>query len=271
MGVWSDFMWTGVVFGGVGALSRESWPTIWMIIEINLLSFLPFIRRRWNRKNLSLLYFITQSVGSLALMSGGVVSDRTNGMTNCIMLGLLLKTSIAPFHFWGAAVVAKMNKYIAFVFLTWQKLTPIFLLIRLPKIMWILVLNMFVAASCCIGTKSLTILLFFSGLMHIIWVLSSTYLVSYHYFTIYVLILAPIILINYTPLLILNLGGLPPMTGFFMKLIVLQTVRIGYAVLLLRFTVVILSAYIRLFLVGPIKKSSYRFTAMWPCWLGILL
>ena len=49
-------------------------------------------------------------------------------------------------------------------------------------------------------------------------------------------------------LLIFNFAGLPPLSGFFLKVCVLPSLRVGLGVLLVFYTCIVLFAYLRLFL-----------------------
>ena len=273
---WSDYsMWTGVVLGRLGSISTESWPTIWMILEVNLISFLPLITQKWNVKKIRIIYFIVQRVGSLTILSGGVMSDRTVYFRKWVSLGLLLKARLAPIHFWGAPVIVTLNKLLSFIFLTWQKIAPVMLLIRVTAkilICSVLLMNRLVASFGGVGRKNLILLIFYSGLMHLSWVIAAPMSGSYSYFLIYLITSAPIFF-NTTdlPLLIMNLAGFPPMTGFFMKLMVLQGLRSNIGVLLLALSLFIIFSYIRMFLYPVVKSSGkVKLSTILVCTLGVL-
>ena len=202
------------------------------------------------------------------------MSDKTVTFSKWVTLGLLLKASIAPMHFWGAPIVILLPKIIGFIFLTWQKIAPLMLLITVtPKFtLWrILLVNGLVATLCGIGSKSLLILLFFSGLSHMAWVLSSPINIASTYFIIYAIVSAPLFFSSQNlPLLLMNLAGLPPLTGFFMKLRVLQTTRAMIRVFLLFISVLILFAYARIYLFYTIKMGRIKIITMLVCILGIV-
>merc|ERR1712241_1190664 len=100
---------------------------------------------------------------------------------------------------------------------------------------------MFFGAFMGTGTKKLCIVLFFSRILHMGWVLSSN---SSFYFIIYCIIIAPVILGKNVSILILNIAGLPPLRGFIMKITVLQGIACGLCVIMLFFSLVILFCYI---------------------------
>ena len=262
-------MWTGVVLGVLGSISSESWPTIWLIIEVNLISFIPLITEKWRIKKMSILYFIVQRVGSLSLLCGGIFSERSLYIGLWIRFGLLLKSRLAPFHFWGAAVVTKLENLKSFIFLTWQKIAPIMLLILQPKWIGIIFLNILVGSMRSTGSKNMMVLLFFSGLIHMCWVIAAPHALACQYFLLYIRISAPLFFRNIRPILVLNVAGLPPLTGFFMKLSVLVLLRFSLALFFLLFSAIVLYSYMRLFLSSPSRSSPKPWITI-PCGLGIL-
>ena len=90
-------------------------------------------------------------------------------MATWVTLGVALKTRIAPLHFWGGAFVTRLSNATAFFFLTWQKIAPIvFLFVSRNKglVNGLVLVNVIVGRLNGLGAKSLWILLFFSGLLH---------------------------------------------------------------------------------------------------------
>ena len=258
----------------MGSISSESWPTIWIILEVNLISFLPLITRKWSVKKVRILYFIVQSVGSLSLLAGGVISDRTDSYSKWVTIGLLLKACLSPLHFWGAPLVIVLGKWICFVFLTWQKAAPVALLLTVTTkyLLWIiLILNRSVAVLCGVGRKRLFLIIFFSGLIHIRWVIASPMRPAFSYFLLYTITAAPIFLTHHNlPLLILNNAGLPPLTGFFIKLMVLQVTGLMTRFFLLSLSVLLINIYIRIFVFSREKLRELKSSTLVVCILGLL-
>merc|ERR1712112_95362 len=100
----------------------------WLMMEVNLISFLPLITTSRSLKKLTILYFVVQRIGSLSLLICGVLFDRIAAIAKGMALGLILKRRIAPLHFWGTLLVPHLIKLPAYTFLTWQKIAPVFLL-----------------------------------------------------------------------------------------------------------------------------------------------
>lgn len=234
------------------------------------MSFMPMIAKRWVEKKITMIYFMVQSVGSLTVLAGGLTDNSLT--SKWITTGLLLKASFAPFHFWGVSLIAVLRKINSFLFLTWQKIIPLtLLLIVTPKTSALLVvfLNIFVASYFSVSSKCLHILLFFSGLLHRGWILSTTFSLASKYFFFYCLISAPLFERAADPFLLFNLAGLPPMTGFFMKLSVLQTTGIRLSLILLLFSIALLFCYIRIFLTMKMKRIKVSTLAV--CSAGLLV
>ena len=270
-------MWTGVLLGTVGRISTDTFPALWFILEINLIAFITLVAGRWTSKKTRIIYFIVQSIGTLVVLRGGVVSDSSSMLIHWVLLGLLLKASLAPLHFGGPAIISKMTSLTAAIFLTWQKIAPIFLIILCtPKAIlhFVLLLNILVGSCCGIGAKNLFILLFFSGLLHVRWIMTNPISSAFTYFLLYMISALPIFLTHFSinlTVLIINMAGLPPLTGFFMKLNILQHIRLSYGILLLVMSTPLLYAYIRVFLYGNRHGGTLKASTAAVCGLGIIL
>ena len=268
-------MWTGVIVGLVGAISSETWPTIWMMLEINLMSFLPLVSLQTRTKKRALLYFIVQRVGSLGVLMGGLLSTRViNALW--IPLGLLLKMGLAPFQFWGCRFIVHINAFNAFFFLTLQKLAPISLLIVSTdkNTITIVILINLLASTARIGSKMTVLLLFFTRLMHIGWVIAAPLVLAAKYYILYVIITIPLFMTpngNDLSILILNMAGFPPITGFFMKIGVLQSIETGMGSLLLLFSIYHLYAYMRQFVLSSSVFGRTKLLTVLTCGYGLLV
>lgn len=248
MAVLDGSMWTGVLLGTLGAISTDRWLIAWMCFEINLFSFVLFINKDM------MLYFIVQSVGSMIIISGIFYHILSS-------LGLLLKMSLVPFHFWGARIIDRIGNATALLFLTWQKIAPLFILLKRSSfyLLTYLIVNA-VWSICSTGARCLKVLLFFSGLLHSSWMITGKNTALY--FILYCISLAPLLILNISnanvSLLIFNMAGIPPLTGFFIKFYVLQLVRFWLSIILITFSFFTVYAYLRVFLKrikGPLRYA----------------
>nr|BBU25905.1 NADH dehydrogenase subunit 2 [Priacanthus macracanthus] len=170
-----------------------------------------------------------------------------------ITLALALKLGLAPLHAWLPDVLQGLDLTTGLILSTWQKLAPFALLLQLqPSNSLILILlglsSTLVGGWGGLNQTQLRKILAYSSIAHLGWMIlilqfspSLTLLTLLTYFlmtasaflvfklnkatTINTLAIswtkAPA-LMSLTPLILLSLGGLPPMTGFMPKWLILQ-------------------------------------------------
>lgn len=191
---------------------------------------------------------------------------------------LALKAGVAPIHFWFPQIIASINWTQAFIILTWQKIAPLILVSY--NYSWLVII--LIISSAIIGaigglnqinTKKI---LAFSSIINVAWIISISYINLrrwWLYFILYSLIVTSVIIsfkflfINSindvikikTQLIgvliifinILSLAGLPPFTGFYIKIIVIEIIIINNNLIILILVLLISSIisfyfYIRL-------------------------
>nr|YP_010241726.1 NADH dehydrogenase subunit 2 [Aporrhais serresiana]QTI82414.1 NADH dehydrogenase subunit 2 [Aporrhais serresiana] len=175
-----------------------------------------------------------------------------------IGFGLCIKMGLFPFHFWLPSVMAGLPWMSCLLLATWQKLAPLFLvssLMEINLISWFIVMFCFMSAGSSIlggiggvNQTQIRALLAYSSIGHLGWL---TFACMYGdwlmkmYLAIYILISVCIFinlyysdlgmmknlknLTNYgynelsMMVMLLSLGGLPPMLGFVSKWLVILT------------------------------------------------
>lgn len=204
----------------------------------------------------SVKYFLAQAIGSalilLSRISLWTVTSFYYFWGVILISAILIKLGAAPFHFWYPSVITSLSWLTALLLTTWQKLAPLTLLryaawpqsIRFNLIASCAALNAIIGGVLGINQSHIRTLLAYSSITHIGWIISALLInnpnLTLTYFIIYTLIITPIfILLNSlstrTPtqlikltslsagvsgaliLLLLSLGGLPPLTGFLPK------------------------------------------------------
>nr|ALO70291.1 NADH deshydrogenase subunit 2 [Aspidiphorus orbiculatus] len=243
-----------LIIGTLISISSYSWFSMWMGLEINLLSIIPLMLDKKNKfpSESAMKYFTIQSLASMMMMLSMILmltlhhlnfSNINNYLLN---LALLMKAGAAPLHFWLPEIIEGLNWINCLLMLTWQKIAPMILLIMNFKMS--LLLNLFIIASVTIGSTmgfnqiSMRKIMTYSSINHLGWMLSSIMMnqsIWMIYFLIYSITLIPLIYSFHTLNIFLlsqfflsiksqnskifmfssfmSLGGLPPFLGFFPK------------------------------------------------------
>nr|YP_010454047.1 NADH dehydrogenase subunit 2 [Euprymna berryi]QXJ42024.1 NADH dehydrogenase subunit 2 [Euprymna berryi] len=256
----SNFLFISImILGTLMSLSSSHWLTMWMGLELNLMSFLPLmnIKGKMLEAEASMKYFIIQSLSSSVLIFGSIMmyiynlswySMFNNTVTILILLSLVLKLGGAPMHFWLPSITKQMSWSILFLLLTWQKLAPLFMLslinYNFMMIMIISVLSTLMGSLMALNQTNLQLIMTYSSISHLGWMMSMILInnsLTLFYFINYIIISIPLLhLINSEVgnqlfmltqknntnsmiiiSLILSLAGLPPLLGFMSKLIIL--------------------------------------------------
>lgn len=210
-------------------------------------------------------YFVSQSRASLVFIIL-ILLDLRFRLSNILILGaLFFKLGIPPFHRWIVRVINRRGAIELYLIFTVQKFIPLIIISQLIVSRWnlmALVLSRIVLILVNLNSIRIVFyLMFISSVRNSLWVVSA---VAYGgswaiYIIIYSFMLGSLIIIikllrfyklsdiNNSPSFIslilafqfFNLGGVPPLTGFLLKLIILK--QIYYHRLILTFMLIIIS------------------------------
>nr|QDG01026.1 NADH dehydrogenase subunit 2 [Tenebrio molitor] len=204
---------TSMVSGTLISVSSYSWLSMWMGLEINLLSVIPIFSEKKNvfSTEASMKYFITQAMASLILLMSVIMLLLTNEFINPLMnstlmlmlnSALMIKLGAAPFHFWFPEVIEGLSWNNVLILLTWQKIAPMMLMMNNKMndqfMMSIMVMSLLTSTIMGLNQTSLRKIMAFSSINHIAWMIaammvsSSVWLI---YFTIYTIINLNIIML----------------------------------------------------------------------------
>nr|YP_010577081.1 NADH dehydrogenase subunit 2 [Japetella diaphana]UZN92527.1 NADH dehydrogenase subunit 2 [Japetella diaphana] len=246
----------------------------------------------------SMKYFIIQSMSSSMLMlslilmycySMTMYSMFNNSLFSSIMIiSLLIKLGSAPFHFWLPSMCKQMSWMMLFLISTWQKLAPLFMLsfINFNYIIIIISasLSSITGSIQAINQPNLQLIMIYSSISHLGWMLSICSINNYLmflYLLIYMMITLPLFYYFYNKsnhylyslseyntnlnkenifimLLLMSLGGMPPLLGFLSKLMILNMLMklnmIILPLLLLMSTLISLYFYMNLMMMMMIMS-----------------
>ncbi len=261
--------------------TAPNWLTAWVILEINMLRFIPIIIQSKSNQETeaAIKYFLSQALGSILLLLGSSIFIRAliNKRVASIILitSLLLKLGAAPCHLWFPSVIASLSWINCFLLSTWQKIAPLILLSfsyisrTLPKqTILIAISGTTIGGIIGINQTNIRTILAYSSISHLGWIiiLANTPIICITYLTLYFITVTPIfILITYSNiktttqininqkakstylillLLICSLAGIPPLTGFLPKLLAIYTlIPINYIIVIL----ILIGSFINLY------------------------
>nr|YP_010181257.1 NADH dehydrogenase subunit 2 [Bactrothrips quadrituberculatus]QVD42814.1 NADH dehydrogenase subunit 2 [Bactrothrips quadrituberculatus] len=235
----------GILFG----LNSYSWFSMWMSMEIMLMSFIPclIMKKSVSESYSTLKYFIFQCLGSSFFILGMMEFFLFEFM----ILGLFIKLGFFPNHFWVISISKHMNWFNFFLLMTIQKILPLWFLVNFfyKKMFFffiLILLNSIVGNLGSLNQMDLRVLLVFSSMNHMTWMLFTSlmnmlyfyfYLISYilmmmllcffffnnNIFYLYQLFyLADLMLkykVSFLSLIFLSFLGFPPLLGFFLKFV----------------------------------------------------
>nr|ABL11180.1 NADH dehydrogenase subunit 2 [Heterodon simus] len=200
----------------------------------------------------SLLFAATMNALDTSNWEIGPMMDPT--ATTIITLALMMKMGAAPLHFWLPEVSQGSTTLTALTILTWQKIAPLTILLTTHNsmntslLLLSAILSVFLGGLGGLNQTQLRKLMAFSSIAHTGWILATLKMapnISTLTFMIYTMATMPVFLsMNLTmsstikdmgtmwtssPYLmtamsttILSLGGLPPLTGFMPKWLILN-------------------------------------------------
>nr|QXG82672.1 NADH dehydrogenase subunit 2 [Alleculinae sp. BMNH 1042437] len=199
MKIYKMIFFNSMVMGTMIAVSSYSWMSMWMGLEINLLSVIPLFS---NSKNIfssesSMKYFITQALASMMLLTSMIMMMNMNefifplmnkSFSIMINTSLMVKLGAAPFHFWFPEVIEGLNWNNSLILLTWQKIAPMMLIMNMNVnkmfIITIIIMCLIISTISGFNQISLRKIMAFSSINHMAWMLSSM-MISYSAWTIY--------------------------------------------------------------------------------------
>nr|AXS65791.1 NADH dehydrogenase subunit 2 [Curculionoidea sp. 10 KM-2017] len=293
MKLWKILFFNFLIMGTLISISSISWFSMWMGLEINLLSFIPLISKYKNlySSESAIKYFMIQAIASIILLMSMIIFSMNFSLNNSSLMmnsALFLKMGAAPFHFWMPEIIEGLSWFLTFTMLTWQKIAPMILLMyNISSISFFMIFifsSMIISTLFNLNQSSLRKILVFSSINHIGWMLSIIYInqtIWLIYFLIYFFLSMKLIfmffslnIFNFNQISLFSnsklfklfflvnffsLGGLPPFLGFFSKWIILNELlmlNVTFTIFMIFITLIMLFSYIRIFLPSLILKSQ---------------
>ena len=247
-----------------------------MSLEMNIVVFLPLISASTGGFQIEnrIKYYLIQRIGSLWFLFRLIIFQKGIIISLLIFLTMLLKLGLAPFHLWFFRIILSSSWKIIFILSTIQKFIPLIVIrhVAVNKFYFIsiLILSLIVVLFRGIPLLSPRKIIALSSLNNVSWILLSSILNSnvwILYWIIYAILLSPIIyifdrvssqikiqfIINririntkfYLVFGFLSLRGLPPLLGFFNKILLIKILLKDLRIFIL--FVIIISSLVLIF------------------------
>nr|YP_398822.1 NADH dehydrogenase subunit 2 [Leptotrombidium akamushi]BAE47104.1 NADH dehydrogenase subunit 2 [Leptotrombidium akamushi] len=261
-----------IVVSPILALSIENWIFLWVLLEVSSVGFIIFMKSL----EMSVVYFLTQTFGSVLILFHLAFWKENLFLSfsispSLLVLGLILKMGVVPMHQWFLNVGSKIKKGALFVLMTVQKVIPLFLFkmfFKVGGISFLAMISVIFGVFFQFGVMNLKKLILYSSVANMGWLIL---LSSFHmtmlalFFILYSIILSfiiPFIEIKSIEIILgfMSLAGIPPLLGFYSKLIALKffTVWSGlWGFMLLLTSVINTFIYFRIFMSLSLKTPPF--------------
>ncbi|YP_214939.1 NADH dehydrogenase subunit 2 (mitochondrion) [Homalodisca vitripennis] len=276
-----------MIVGVMVSICSNNWFMIWSGMEISLMCLTPLMSGyNMITSECMMKHFIVQGVSSSILILGLVMSLLYfNYSNNLVLISVLIKLGMAPFHNWVLVVVEGLSYWVNFMLLTLIKIAPLTLMsyINLNTNFYV-ILSLIVGSLFALNQSSIRKIMAYSsifnlGFMSISSMNNSIWVI---YFMIYSLILSnlfffmkklninyinQIIINEFTPevsisiwILVLSLGGMPPLIEFMGKLMVFEMLMSMGQILIL--TIMVLTSLLVMFYYIRMMYLSLMFSSL---------
>nr|AZL93322.1 NADH dehydrogenase subunit 2 [Megalodontes quinquecinctus] len=243
-----------LIFSTLMCISSNSWFFMWMMLEMNLISFIALMNNKSPNIYLSesmIIYFLNQVLASIILLFSLISLNflYESSLFNFLIMSffnisMLMKMGSIPFHFWILNLINKMMWMDIFLILSWQKLAPMIMLsyyMMYPLLEISILLSLIFSILFMMNIHCLKKIMTFSSINNLGWMmmcLKMENLIWTIYFMIYMILLFNLSTMFYIynfnsinqifnnfynnslifySINFLSLSGLPPFLGFLPK------------------------------------------------------
>nr|AGN73959.1 NADH dehydrogenase subunit 2 [Pterocomma pilosum]AGW80626.1 NADH dehydrogenase subunit 2 [Pterocomma pilosum] len=247
---------TLLMYSSLMSISASNWLSMWMGLELNLFAIIPILNFKSSIYSIeaTMKYFLIQAFASILLLIF-LINKNLLFMNNhnfMIMVPLLMKLSLMPFHLWLPSMMEGLNWISCLLMMTWQKITPLIMIsyLNIDKNMIFLIILISMNSIFGLNQNSLRKVLAMSSINNSTWMLIAILMnenLWINYFLIYSILNFLIIKmlnnynINYLNqlkffnlnfffklnmlMMIFSIIGLPPMLGVLMKWMLIKTLN----------------------------------------------
>nr|UOX27632.1 NADH dehydrogenase subunit 2 [Nippolachnus piri] len=259
-----------LMFSTLMTISSSNWITMWMGLELNLFTIIPILNFNLSiySSESMMKYFLIQAFASI-LMLIMLINKSMFFLINSnflLILPLLIKLSLMPFHLWLPSMIEGLNWTSCLIMFTWQKISPMIMIsyLNINKNFMFLITLIMINSILGMNQNSIRKILAFSSINNSTWMLiamlmnENLWLIYFFIYSILNLLIINIFKkykINYINqlkffnlnfffklnmlMLILSIMGLPPMLGFLMKWMLIKTLIYNNMYMILMFLIIL--------------------------------
>nr|YP_010878934.1 NADH dehydrogenase subunit 2 [Batracomorphus cornutus]WHE42586.1 NADH dehydrogenase subunit 2 [Batracomorphus cornutus] len=250
------------------SMSSNSILMIWMMIETSNLCLIPIMMTKKMKNSESIMkYFIIQSITSMMIMFSMIMIFMNMNLQIMITLSIIMKMGGVPFHNWIVSMIEGMEYKSMLILMTIMKMPPMmmFSLMNIKNLEMIL-LSMIMAPIFMINQNSFKKMMCFSSIFNLSMMLFISFEMKMWMMLICIYTMIMTILfkemetnkIKYMNQMMVNsnkmnkmelwismlsLGGMPPLTGFLNKMMVMK-IMLNKKEIILLVTLIIMSTMV---------------------------
>nr|YP_010990656.1 NADH dehydrogenase subunit 2 [Paravarcia deceptrix]WOW99100.1 NADH dehydrogenase subunit 2 [Paravarcia deceptrix] len=241
-----------VMMTTVTILSSNNILFSWMMLEMNMISFMPILTKSKKMNEQSMKYFIIQSSSSSIMLMSILMNSMIEYPLNLsIMLisSMLMKIGMMPFHTWLIPLMQSMTWENCIIMSTWQKISPTILMTQMINMKQMIIpmcISLMIAPMSAMNQSSLKKIMAYSSISNSPWMISSL-MYSKQQFMMFMMIYSTLTLMTMKKMkehklmfinqismekdkpklsmmiLMLSISGMPPLVGFTPKWLILQS------------------------------------------------
>nr|QCT05307.1 NADH dehydrogenase subunit 2 [Nesogale dobsoni] len=256
-----------LIWGTLITMVSSHWLMTWIGLEMNMFAIIPLIMKSQTPRatEAATKYFLTQASASMLLLLAASLNFMETGQwtltsldnstaTTILLISLMMKLGMAPFHFWVPEVTQGTLLSTGLVILTWQKLAPLSIMYQIAPlfepniILTSAILSILIGGWGGLNQTQLRKIMAYSSIAHMGWMAAvltfnpSLMLLNLLLYIIFTLAMFTIMMNCFTsststlsmswnnhPLMVtmlltvlMSMGGLPPLTGFIPKWLIID-------------------------------------------------
>nr|YP_010723803.1 NADH dehydrogenase subunit 2 [Dryodurgades formosana]WDW30757.1 NADH dehydrogenase subunit 2 [Dryodurgades formosana] len=284
-----------MMMGTLMSMSANNWLMIWIGMEISTTAIMPLIpNKNFLSSESTVKYFIIQSISSSMMMLGVLLLLINSKIEYQMILtsSMMMKMGVAPFHNWILEMTEGLELMTMFLILTFMKMAPLNMISYLTfKNNLFIILSLIMGSLFGLNQTSMRKMMCYSSIFNMGFIISSiqinsiwwTYLILYSMMLAMILYLMKKMKIYYINQMTLNenkmslkmniwlammaMGGMPPMIGFMLKLMVIQLMLINkeylISTLMIMTSMLVMFYYLRMSFISIMFSSLMMKWSMW--------